>query len=273
VDLIPDVSNYQGNPDWGAVIASGRVGGICKASEGLTYVDPTFSRNWKVLGDLNAVRGAYHFARPDKAVPESQADKFLNVVASTKATDILVLDLEVGTGDLGAWAYTFLSRVQAKTGIKPWLYSYAPFIRAHLTDQRLASFPLWLAAYQTSPPLTPKPWQSWQLWQHTDKANIPGIRGLCDESMGTLLPTQQQVQVKPMYDPPLTLEPIVADLKAPVGAWLLAKSGAIYAFGGAPFKGAANGQDYFTGRQAARLEANGDGYTIIATSGERYDFP
>lgn len=78
-------------------------------------------------------------------------------------------------------------------------------------------------------------------------------------------------EVRPMFDPALALEPIVADLACPDGGvWLLAASGAVYAFGGAPYAGAANGKDYFAGRTAARLEAAGGGYRIVATSGETY---
>ena len=77
--------------------------------------------------------------------------------------------------------------------------------------------------------------------------------------------------VKPMFDPPHVLEPIVDDLACPAGgAWLLAASGAVYAYGGAPYLGAANGKDYFVNRVAARLELVEDKYRIIASSGEAY---
>lgn len=81
--------------------------------------------------------------------------------------------------------------------------------------------------------------------------------------------------VRPMYQPPLHLEPIVADLACPTGGvWLLAASGAVYAFGGAPFRGSPNGQGYFAGRTAARLELAPAGatYTVVATSGETYNY-
>jgi N-acetylmuramoyl-L-alanine amidase. len=80
--------------------------------------------------------------------------------------------------------------------------------------------------------------------------------------------------VKPMYSPALVLEPIVASLKAPGGGeWLLAASGAVYAFD-APYAGGASGQQYFAGRKAARLEIGPPGktYTIVSESGERYDY-
>ena len=79
-------------------------------------------------------------------------------------------------------------------------------------------------------------------------------------------------EITPMYAPPLLLPPIVAFLPGPCGAWLLAEDGAVYAFG-VPYFGAPNGQDYFLGRKAAQLEPFGAGYTVVASSGERYDFP
>lgn len=81
-------------------------------------------------------------------------------------------------------------------------------------------------------------------------------------------------KVAPMYNPPLVVPPVVADLGSPTkGAWTLAADGSVRAWGGAIYKGGANGQAYFKGRTAARLEPFAQGYTIIATSGERYDFP
>lgn len=108
---------------------------------------------------------------------------------------------------------------------------------------------------------------AFQQSDHTD----PGPNFPWDHFMAEVLNAAQEV--KPMFDPALTLEPVVASLRCPTGGvWLLAASGAVYAFE-CPYKGAANGKDYFAGRSAARLELNGDGYTIVATSGERYDYP
>jgi GH25 family lysozyme M1 (1,4-beta-N-acetylmuramidase) len=183
---IPDVSDYQGAVNWQQVIASGRAGGICKASEGTGYTAKTFAGNWATLDQLGAVRGAYCFARPSLSAPAVQARKFLATVATWKPADLLVLDLEDGSGDLSGWALQWLALVRDATGIIPWLYSYGPFIKAHLTAPALAAYPLWLAAYQSQPPPCPTPWKTYGLWQQTDKAQIPGIRGACDESVGNL---------------------------------------------------------------------------------------
>lgn len=74
----------------------------------------------------------------------------------------------------------------------------------------------------------------------------------------------------PAFDPPVQLR-IVADLGAPTGGvWILLEDGAIWTLGNAQYKGGTNGKDYFAGRKAARLEPSGDGYVIVATSGEKY---
>lgn len=93
-------------------------------------------------------------------------------------------------------------------------------------------------------------------------------------------PSAPSTETKPMYVPPLILRPIVASLACPTGgAWLLGDDGSVYAFGGAPFEGGANGKAYFVGRSAARLELPtaaevwaGNHYAVIATSGERYAY-
>lgn len=196
---LPDVSDYQGTVDWQKVLASGCAGGICKATESTTFRAKSFAGNWAALDALGAVRGAYHFARPARTSAIAQADFFLATVAEWKPADLLILDLEDGDGNLDAFALAFLGRVEARTGIIPWFYSYAPFIRAHITDQRLTRYPLWLAAYTAKPPAAPAPWSAWQLWQRTDKAQIPGIKGACDESIGTLpaVPEVQPASVAP----------------------------------------------------------------------------
>lgn len=81
-------------------------------------------------------------------------------------------------------------------------------------------------------------------------------------------PPTTTMKVKPMYSPPLS---IVASLEpAGGGVWLLAPDGAVFAFGGAQYKGGANGKAYFAGRKAAALEASGDRYVIVDEAGEKY---
>lgn len=64
--------------------------------------------------------------------------------------------------------------------------------------------------------------------------------------------------ITPMFNPPLVLEPIAAELEHNGGVYLLASSGALYAFGGAPAIRGANGQPYFVNRLAARAYVGDD---------------
>lgn len=179
-----DVASYQGNPDWRKVAESGVQFAITKATEGDDYLNPTFERNWREIKAAGLKRGAYHYARPDANNPEREATYFCTTVKAQgiEAGDVLALDLEDGTGPLGDWAWRFLRTVQQLTGVRPMLYTGAYFITEHRLDQTpgLEAYPLWLAAYQPVMPPVPAPWGAITIWQHTDKASVPGISGNVD---------------------------------------------------------------------------------------------
>ena len=82
------------------------------------------------------------------------------------------------------------------------------------------------------------------------------------------------------YDPPIIMEPVVSSWTPPEGGVLqLAGSGAIYAWGGAQFRGCPHGQDYFVNRVAHHIEAPDEKeaaahktYVVIDTANERYAY-
>lgn len=83
-------------------------------------------------------------------------------------------------------------------------------------------------------------------------------------------------KVPPMFQPPHVLQPIVDDCLAPEGGvLLLGQDGSLYNYGGAPVVLGANGQPWFVGRKAARLDYVGGPHPwrITATSGETYHLP
>jgi hypothetical protein len=88
------------------------------------------------------------------------------------------------------------------------------------------------------------------------------------ESMAVAALTALQ-RVDPMFNPPV---PAVAAIATPsgYGVWLLTSDGGVFTAGDAPYLGGMNGSTHFVGRTAAKLERHGDGYVIVATSGERY---
>lgn len=83
------------------------------------------------------------------------------------------------------------------------------------------------------------------------------------------------VTVAARWDPPLKVVDFLPYWGGG-GGWMLFPDGGLGAVGDAPFRGEANqprGHPYWGDRQAARLERLGEGYTVVATSGERYDYP
>ncbi len=205
---------------------------IIKGSDAQEKADIETMR-W-LVGDRNAAQaaglytGMYHFAYLPNSTDrdyvirdaKAQAQKVLWRLASLggyNERDLPVaLDLEnncVKRGSNGEcakflprslvtlWAETWLETVEAKTGRKPILYSYAQFLESAMTrSEKLRQYPLWLAHYGINPadPLT-QPGQrpaigcfvhswstancssQWQIWQYSScgigkKYGVPSSR-------------------------------------------------------------------------------------------------
>jgi lysozyme len=177
-----DVSNWQGTVDWNAVVGGGVQFAFAKATEGVTFVDPQFARNWSEMRRVGLPRGAYHFAQPDQNSPQAEADFFLGTVGPLQPGDLVALDLEAGSGDLTAWTLAWLERARSQVGFRPLVYSGAWFMQPRLAANNpdLAQHGLWLAAYTGTIPAPPLNWPVIAFWQHTDSATIPGVQGNCD---------------------------------------------------------------------------------------------
>src|SRR5690242_6926595 len=67
-----DVSGYQGNVNWTAVANGGAKFAFVKATEGTGYQNAYFAQQY--VGSYNAglIRGAYHFALPDRSSGATQ---------------------------------------------------------------------------------------------------------------------------------------------------------------------------------------------------------
>jgi len=180
-----DVSNNNGQIDWGAVAGAQYGFAVAKATEGVNFVDQTFAANWAGMRSNGMVRGAYHFARPDDNAAADEAKFFLDTIQSQvgnlRRGDFLALDLEVGSGDLGDWALEWLEAVKDRAGFRPLIYSSPSFLQAHgCARADLSEYGLWLASWRATLPPAPSPWAFIAIWQNTDSASIPGVSGDCD---------------------------------------------------------------------------------------------
>ena len=69
-----DVSHYQGAINWTSVRNAGIQFAFIKATEGVSYRDPRFDTNYVGAYNAGVIRGAYHFALPDRSTGAVQAN-------------------------------------------------------------------------------------------------------------------------------------------------------------------------------------------------------
>jgi lysozyme len=190
-----DVSNNQRTVHWAEVKAAGHSFAFHKVSEGLGTPDREFRGRWKAIRDAGLVRGAYHFARPQKGRdPKAEVHEFLGLVDQAggfQDGDLRpVLDIEAfgAAGRLTAeqtqdWVRRFVDEMRARTGVRPIIYTGA-FWRGAMGDPRdNFGCRLWLAAFVSDPQqFVPKAWaqESFSIWQHTEKGHCDGVAGGVD---------------------------------------------------------------------------------------------
>ncbi len=175
-----DVSAYQGRIDWPEVARHAVRFAFIKASEGVSRQDPRFARNWREARAAGICRGAYHYFLPNRSGAE-QAQLFIQTVPLGPGDLPPVLDVEAAQfHDVAAMrreVATWLRLVEAHYGVTPILYSNHGFYRRHLAGH-FDGYPLWLAHYEVDRPALPA--SKWIIWQHSDEAYVPGIRGTVD---------------------------------------------------------------------------------------------
>ena len=188
-----DVSHNNGKPDWGKVAAAAKVFAYAKATEGFTFKDSEFAKNWAAIKHAGMKRGAYHFFHPH-TLPENQADHFCTVVGSLEPGDLPpAVDLEWTKPDPDEWpkvpaadrvglVLRFLKRVEERLGMRPIIYSSKEWVHEFIPDATaLAAYGLWVADFKSKDkPLIPPAWKQWVFWQHTDKGSVAGIKGGVD---------------------------------------------------------------------------------------------
>jgi lysozyme len=196
----PDVSLNQPDVDWAQVAGAGHTFGIAKATDGLGTRDDKFGKGrWKAMKDAGLVRGAYHFARPQKGRdPKDEVAEYLACIADAGGLQpgdlVPLLDVEAygKAGKLTApqtleWVRGWVTEMRARIGRFPVIYT-GSFWRDDMANPGdNLGCPLWLAAYVKKadmPGFVPVAWQTGgvTLWQFTSTGKCPGIAGGCDLS-------------------------------------------------------------------------------------------
>jgi lysozyme len=179
-----DVSHYQGVIDWQKVSTDKNVRfAYIKATEGSTYRDPNFTRNWENAAQNGIIAGAYHFFSK-KSSGSTQAKNFISTVPKQSGRLCPVVDVEstlLVQNSYKTQLDTFVNLVEAHYGKKPIFY-VTNRVYSLLYDD-YADYPFWVVDYKGSPKVS-----EWSFWQYSNKSSIAGISGYVDtdEYHGTL---------------------------------------------------------------------------------------
>jgi lysozyme len=178
-----DVSYHQSTIDWRRVRKAGVLFAFIRVSDGSTFADPLFERNWSKARPTGILRGAYQYFRPDENAV-AQADLLIDAIKRDPGELPPVIDVETTGGrspsQIKRAIETWLKRVREKLGVEPVIYTGPDFWKTEVGNADLTSQPLWIAHYTTGCPTVPAPWKTWAFWQHTDRGEVPGITGAVD---------------------------------------------------------------------------------------------
>jgi Glycosyl hydrolases family 25 len=165
-----DMHHARPDPDWARAKSAGITGAILKATQGIDFRDPAFTKRRREAEAAGLICGAYHFGAGDGS-GEQQADFFLEAVGDLEAI-LLVLDFEAdpdGPDMTIDQARAFLQHLQANPKITQpiGLYSRGDLLGGVGDDPVFEKCWLWLARYGPQP-IPPKPWKKLTMWQYTN---------------------------------------------------------------------------------------------------------
>lgn len=154
---------------------------ICKATEGVGYVDPTFKGFVNDCIKQNLCYGFYHFARENN--PENEAQFFYDTCKEHFGKGIPVLDYETTNYNNCEWCEIFIWKLHELSGIWPMLYISASRCGEYRNSWISKKCPLWVAGYPKAiadwdcgnMPYNIYPWNSATIWQFTSSLIIPGF--------------------------------------------------------------------------------------------------
>jgi lysozyme len=179
-----DISHYNGDMVSRLTSHDSITFVLCKATEGVTYVDPYLAVNWNMVSQKKLLLGVYHFYKTADD-PIHQARFFLSQIEKHGEPDLpLVIDIESGSlpesgsnhkskAQIQDELHQCLLHLEAQTGRKPMIYTGRSFANNYLNNEKLSQYPLWLADYNKRPK-TPSAWANsgYKIWQKTSKYPI-----------------------------------------------------------------------------------------------------
>lgn len=182
-----DVSNWQGNIDFRKVKEQGIDIVYIKASEGTTFRDPYFDRNYEKAKENGLKVGFYHFlTATTNEGARNQAQFFASVISGKSPDCKLAMDFEqfnnnITRDEINSISKVFLETLERLTGKEVIVYSNLYDSQAIFDKEIANKYPLWLAYYGDYNKLVNvnSNWDSWDGVQYTSKGILNGISRIC----------------------------------------------------------------------------------------------
>ncbi len=196
-----DVSSHQGDVDWAKAWADGARFAYVKATEGTGYRNPKFAQQYNGSYHIGMIRGAYHFALPDRSDGATQADFFAFNGGGWSGDGVTLpgaVDMEynpygdtcygLDQAEMGAWVRAFSDRLVARTGRYPVIYTSTSWWNRCVgdADRFGATSPLWVAHYADVLGPLPHGWDYHSIWQWQAAGLFPGDQNLFNGSYDRL---------------------------------------------------------------------------------------
>ncbi|MFD7711159.1 lysozyme [Streptomyces sp. NPDC059785] len=199
-----DVSSHQKHVNWSKARARGARFVYIKATESTTYRNPYFTQQYNGSRAAGLLRGAYHFAVPNKSSGTAQAAFFVRHGGGWRADGRTLppaLDIEhnpysrkkkcygLSKARMVHWIAAFSNEVKRRTGRRPVIYTTTLWWNKCTGGSRAfaANHPLWLARYDAgSAGALPAGWSFWTFWQYDNRGRLPGDQNLFNGSMNQL---------------------------------------------------------------------------------------
>ena len=184
-----DMSHYNTNVDWPAIVAAGVQFVYIKVSDGIGTPDTAANQHAADAKANNMQIGYYHFCRPktrgetieDAGIAEAQDTA--NLLAELPPADLpLVLDLEatvpvnvLSPDDYLSWVHSYIGALPAGTNVM--IYTNKDYIDTVIpASHDLGQYPLWLARYNQdcNNAICPVGWADWKIWQFEGSGVLGG---------------------------------------------------------------------------------------------------
>jgi GH25 family lysozyme M1 (1,4-beta-N-acetylmuramidase) len=188
-----DVSSYQGDVNWPDSWAKGARFAYVKATEGTGYRNPKFTQQYNGSHSVGMIRGAYHFALPDRSNGAAQATFFVDNGGGWTPdgrTPPPALDMEYNPygetcygmtqAAMTTWVRAFSDTVHKRTKRYPTIYTSTSWWNKcvggshHFGDDN----PLWIAHYTDRLGPLPVGFTFHTIWQWQAAGLFPGDQNL-----------------------------------------------------------------------------------------------